>query len=246
MLACWQNLWSVSLALIRHQKTHARAQFPDNRTLVTSFYGFCCSKVICASFKLNTFAMRLCLMETWFYSMDYSTGKVFPGRTGQQGPILPAVVCLPVLCCAALGTIPSTANRENSFLPRHNSSEQVWEEKNHCRHLELGRVNPMLRVWCCSGANINVRNEKLWAVPEEWIPACSCFLCPFLCCWQGNEMLRWWAGCQIQELGESKTNTPGTHSLWILRLSGALKYILPVPGNPLLHRCVVGHWEKIR
>lgn len=101
---------------------------------------------------------------------------------------------LPVLCCAALGFIPSTANKEKGFLPRYNSSEQDWEEKNHCRHLKLGRVNPVLRVWCCSGANINVRNEKLWALPEEcglqWIPACSCFLCLFLCCLQGKEMLQ--------------------------------------------------------
>lgn len=98
--ACWQSLWSVSLALIRHQKTHARAQFPDNRALVTSFYGFCCSKVICASFKWDGFATRLCLMETWFYSRDYSTGKMFPGWTGQQGHILPAssaVLCSPWL-----------------------------------------------------------------------------------------------------------------------------------------------------
>lgn len=151
-------------------------------------------------------------METWFYSMHYSTGKVFPGRTGQQGPLLPALVFLPVLCCAALGPIPSTVNREKGFLSRYNSSEQVWEEKNHCRHLKLDRMNPMLRVWCCSGANINVRNEKLWALPEEcglqWIPACSCSLCLFLflCCLQGKEMLQWCATCQIQELGESKIN----------------------------------------
>lgn len=100
----------------------------------------------------------------------YSTGRVFPGRTGQQGLILPDLTCLPVLCHGALGYSPSTVNRGKCFILRYNSSEQVSEETIHCRHLKSGMVNPMLGVRCWSGANINVMYEKQQALPEEYLP----------------------------------------------------------------------------
>lgn len=104
------------------------------------------------------------------FSGTYHAGRVFPGRTGQQGLILPHLVCLPVLYRGVLGYSPSTVNRENGFLLRYNSSEQLWVETNHCRHLKLGMVNIILGVRCCSGTNINVGYEKQRALPEECLP----------------------------------------------------------------------------
>lgn len=91
--SCWQNHESVSLALIKHQKIHDSAQFQARMTLVTILHGFCCTKVICASLKLDVSATRLCLMKI-LCSGTYHMGRAFPGRTRQQGLLLPDLVCL--------------------------------------------------------------------------------------------------------------------------------------------------------
>lgn len=104
------------------------------------------------------------------FSGTYHPGRAFPGRTGQQGLILPDFVYLPVLYHGALGYTPSTVNREKGFLLRYNSSEQLWGVTNRCRHLKLGKVNPILGVRCCSGADISVGHEKQRALPAECLP----------------------------------------------------------------------------
>lgn len=182
-----------------------------------------------------------------FHGLQYRQSVPRQKWAAGTHPACLSVSCSTVLCCAALGHAPSTGNREKGFLPRCNSSEQVWEEKNHCRHLKLGRVNPMLSVvlqWS------QCKCQEWGAVGSArgvWPSVDPCLLLlplPLPLLLWGKEMPQWCAVCPVQELGETKNNSSwDTFSFNAGDLLVLFKNILLIPGKPPL-RQVCG--EKIR
>lgn len=181
--------------------------------------------------------------------MDYSTGRVFPGRSGQQGPILPALVCLAVLCCAVqlLAMLPPQETGRKVFFQGVIHLSKFGKRKNHCRHLKLVRVNPMLSVvlqWS------QCKCQEWGAVGSArgvWPSMDPCLLLlplPLPLLLWGKEMPQWCAVCPIQELGETKNNSSwDTFSFNAEDLLVLFKNILLIPGKPPF-RLVCG--EKIR